>query len=123
MTITTSTILLPQMKFHAYHGVMPQERLVGAQFIVSVEATVHFTKAILTDQLDGTISYADIHQVVKEEMSFPSALLEHVAGRIVKRLFKDFPTIEFLKVEVMKQNPPMEADIPAAGVRIEAKRD
>ena len=122
MTITTSTILLPQMKFHAYHGVMSQERLVGTQFSVSVEANVHFTKAILTDQLDGTISYADIYQAVKEEMSIPSALLEHVAGRIAQRLFKDFPTIETLKVEVMKQNPPMGADILTAGVRIEVKR-
>lgn len=122
MTILSSTILLPQMQFHAHHGVLPQERLVGAQFTVSIEATVRFDEALLTDRLEGTVSYADIHQAVKEEMAVPSALLEHVAGRIAHRLFQDFPLIEALRIELMKQNPPMGADIPAAGIRLEVKR-
>lgn len=122
MTILSSSILLPHMQFHAYHGVLPQERLVGAQFTVSLEAQVRFDEALLTDRLEGTVSYADIHQAVKEEMATPSALLEHVAGRIARRLFHDFPTIESLKLELMKQNPPMGADIPAAGVRLEVTR-
>lgn len=123
MTILSSSILLPHMQFHAYHGVLPQERLVGAQFTVSLEVKVHFDEALQSDSLEGTISYADIHQAVKEEMAIPSALLEHVAGRIARRLFHDFPTIEALKLELMKQNPPMGADIPAAGVRLEAHQD
>ena len=122
MTILSSSILLPHMQFHAYHGVLPQERLVGAQFTVSLEVKVRFDEALLTDRLEGTICYADIHAAVKEEMATPSALLEHVAGRIARRLFHDFPTIESLKVELMKQNPPMGADIPAAGVRLDVTR-
>lgn len=123
MQLTSSHILLPQMSFHARHGVMPQERLVGARFTVSIEAAVRFDEALLTDRLEGTVSYADIHQAVKEEMAIPSALLEHVAGRIARRLFHDFPLIDALKIELMKQNPPMGADIPAAGVRIEVTRE
>ena len=122
MTILSTTILLPQMQFHARHGVLPQERLVGAQFTVSLEAQVRFDEALLTDRLEGTVSYADIHQAVKEEMATPSALLEHVAGRIARRLLHDFPLIQALKIELMKQNPPMGADIPSAGVRLEVKR-
>ena len=122
MTIQSTTILLPQMYFHAHHGVLPQEHLVGAQFTVSLEVATRFDQALLSDNLEGTISYADIHAAVKDEMSTPSALLEHVAGRIARRLLQDFPTIDSLKIEVMKQNPPMGADIPAAGVRIEVKR-
>ena len=122
MTILSSSILLPQMQFHAYHGVLPQEHLVGAQFTVSLEVATRFDQALLSDNLEGTISYADIHAAVKDEMSTPSALLEHVAGRIAHRLLHDFPTIDSLKIEVMKQNPPMGADIPAAGVRLEATR-
>lgn len=122
MQILSSSILLPHMQFHAHHGVIPQERLVGSLFTVSIEAQTRFEEALLTDRLEGTVSYADIHQAVKEEMAIPSALLEHVAGRIARRLFHDFPTITVLKIEVMKQNPPMGADIPAAGVRIEVTR-
>jgi len=122
MTILSTTILLPQMHFHAHHGVLPQERLVGAQFTVSLEAQVRFDEALQSDSLEGTVSYADIHQAVKEEMTTPSALLEHVAGRIARRLLHDFPLIQALKIELMKQNPPMGADIPSAGVRLEVTR-
>lgn len=122
MTILSTTILLPQMHFHARHGVLPQERLVGAQFTVSLEVSTRFDEALQSDRLEGTISYADIHAAVKDEMSTPSALLEHVAGRIAHRLLHDFPTIDSLKLELMKQNPPMGADIPAAGIRLEVKR-
>lgn len=122
MIITKSSIVLPNMQFYAHHGVMQQERLVGAQFNVSIEATICFEKAVYSDQLDGTVSYADIYQVVREEMGIPSNLLEHVAGRIARRLFEEFSAIENLKIEVMKQNPPMGADILTAGVRIEVKR-
>ena len=122
MTIQSTTIPLPQMHFHAHHGVLPQEPLVAPQLTVSLEVAPRFDQALLSDNLEGTISYADIHAAVKDEMSTPSALLEHVAGRIAHRLLHDFPTIDSLKIEVMKQNPPMGADIPAAGVRIEVKR-
>ena len=122
MTILSTTILLPQMHFHAHHGVLPQERLVGAQFTVSLEVSTRFDQALQSDRLEGTISYADIHAAVKDEMSTPSALLEHVAGRIAHRLLHDFPTIDSLKIELMKHNPPMGADIPAAGIHLEVKR-
>ena len=114
MQLLSTTILLPQMQFHARHGVLPQERLVGALFTVSLEAGVRFDEALQSDSLEGTVSYADIHQAVKEEMDIPSALLEHVAGRIVAHLFKDFPTIEQIELKLSKRNPPMGADIDAA---------
>ncbi len=122
MQLLSTTILLPQMHFHAPHGLLPQERLVGAQFTVNLEAQVRFDEALQSDRLEGTISYADIHAAVKDEMSTPSALLEHVAGRIAHRLLHDFPLISALKLELMKHNPPMGADIPSAGVRLEVKR-
>ena len=123
MKATDMYIRLEGMKFYAFHGVLPQENLVGANFYVDLKLKTDFTQAAETDELEGTVSYADIHAAVKEEMAIPSALLEHVAGRIIHRLFHDFPTIESLKVELMKQNPPMGADIPAAGVRLEAHQD
>lgn len=123
MVINNSYILLPHMRFHAHHGVMEQERVVGCTFTVSLEVKVRFDKALSDDKLENTISYADIHAAVKEEIKITSSLLEHVAGRIAKRLFLDFPSIESLRIEVMKQKPPMGADIKEAGVRIEAERD
>ena len=51
-------------------------------------------------------------------MGIPSKLLEHVCGRIVERLFRDFPAIEEVEIKLSKRNPPMGADIDAAGVEM-----
>ena len=70
----------------------------------------------------NTVSYADVHEAIKEEMAIPSKLLEHVCGRIVKRLFHDFPAVESIDLKLSKRNPPMGADLDAAGVEVHCDR-
>ena len=109
-------IRLEGMKFHAFHGVLPQENLVGANFYVDLKLKTDFTHAAATDNLEGTVSYADIHTLVKEEMAIPSQLLEHVCHRITSRIFKEFSTIETIDISLFKENPPMGACAQRIGV-------
>ena len=55
-------------------------------------------------------------------MDIPSKLLEHVAGRILQRLFDNFPSISRIHLTLTKENPPMGADCREAGVEIEAEK-
>jgi dihydroneopterin aldolase len=121
--ITSAHIFLEDVVFHAYHGVLPQESKVGNSFIVNVRLKTNLTSAVETDDLATTVDYADIYKVLKEEMEIPSKLLEHVCGRIVTHLFRDFPAIEEVALRLTKQNPPMGADIHACGVEVCCKRD
>ena len=73
-----------------------------------------------TDELDGTISYAEVCDTVKAEMAKPSKLLEHVAGRICNALFHRFPTATAIHLELLKENPPMAAQCTGAGITIDA---
>lgn len=114
----STKIFLRQVRFHAYHGVLEQERRVGNDYAINVVAECDFTHAMLTDELEDTVSYADIYRVVKEEMAIPSKLLEHVAGRIGERLFTAFPSIQSLDISIMKVNPPFGADCEGAGVEV-----
>lgn len=111
------------IRFHASHGVMPQERTVGADFVVDVRVGYDITHAMLTDDVDNTVSYADVFEVVKREMKRPSRLLEHVAGRIGKALFAEFPALESVDLSVTKCNPPMGADCRGAGVEVHLTRN
>jgi len=115
-------ITLDQLKFYAYHGVSPQETKVGNTFIIDIKLKVGIVEAIETDNLNYTVSYADIYEAIKSEMEIPSKLLEHVSGRIIKRLFHDFATIENIELKLSKQNPPMGADTAGAGIIIHAER-
>lgn len=118
MKTQSMNIILNEMKFYSYHGVLPQENTVGAEYKVSLDIETDFSEAAATDNLDGTINYADIHEAVKEEMNIPAKLLEHLAYRISKRMFTDFPTIKSIEITIFKENPPMGADCKNVGVKV-----
>lgn len=96
---------------------------MGAFFIINLSVQTDFRRAMETDELEATISYADIFEVVKAEMAIPSRLLEHVAGRICRAILQCFPAAEAVHLELLKENPPMGAECAGAGVCLEMTRE
>lgn len=123
MKLMSSKIYLRNVRFHAFHGVLPQEGIVGNDYLVNLVLDYDFSSAMQTDDLQGTLNYAEVYQKVREEMAVPSKLLEHVAGRIAYRLFSDFPEIQKLQLSITKVNPPMGADSDGAGVEVVLTND
>ena len=118
MQATDMYIRMEGMKFYAFHGVMPQENVVGSYFYINLKLKTDFTRAAETDVLEKEASYAEIYTIVKEEMETPSKLLEHVCQRIAQRIFTDFPTIEAIDIRLNKENPPMGACAKNIGVEV-----
>lgn len=123
MKLSSSYISLNRLRFHARHGVLPQERATGGEFIVSVRAKYLFDKALESDNVDDTINYAEIFEIINKEMVTPSCLLEHLAGRIGRSIFNRMPMIESLDITVEKTNPPMGADSDGAAVELHLIND
>ena len=123
MKLMSSKIYLRNVRFHAFHGVLPQEGIVGNDYLVNLVLDYDFSSAMKTDDLQGTLNYAEVYQKVREEMAVPSKLLEYVAGRIAHRLFSDFPEIQKLQLSITKVNPPMSADSDGAGVEVVLTND
>lgn len=118
MKLSSSYILLQNLKFHAFHGVLPQERLTGNDYMVDLSIKYDVSGALTSDDVNDTLNYAEVFQLVAQEMAVPSALLERVAGRIGDRLFRRYPGIEEVELKIVKQNPPMGADCKGAGVDV-----
>lgn len=112
-------IKLEGMRFHAFHGVMPAEGIVGGEYLVSVKFEYDFTEAELNDNLSGTLDYSLVYDIVKQEMQIKSKLIEHVGGRIFKSLKSAFPAISSLSVSVCKFNPPITGEVQSATITIE----
>ena len=110
MRIESGYIFLKDLRFHAFHGVMPQERKVGGDFLVSLRMGYDISKAMRTDEVSDTLNYAKVYTLVRKEMEQPSALLERVAGRIAEALFASDPKILSIDLWLTKVNPPMGAD-------------
>ena len=109
---------MKEVRFYAYHGVMPQERKVGGDFTVSLRVGVDLNRPVASDDVADTLNYATLYEVVKREMAIPSQLLEHVAGRIGQSVFETFPQVLSIDLTLMKLNPPMGADSEGAGVEL-----
>ena len=116
MHLTESYICLQEVRFYAFHGVMPQERSVGGEFLVSVKVGYPLEKAMSSDDVADTLNYAALYELVKKEMMQPSSLLEHVMGRIVEAIEKAFPEVASVEVKIKKVNPPMGSDCKGAEV-------
>lgn len=123
LKLMSSKIYLRNVRFHAFHGVLPQEGIVGNDYLVNLVLDYDFSSAMKTDDLQGTLNYAEVYQKIREEMAVPSKLLEHVAGRIAHRLFSDFPEIQKLQLSITKVNPPMGANSDGAGVEVVLTND
>lgn len=123
MRLITSYVYLDKVRLHAFHGAMEQETKVGGEFEVSLKAYRNVFYAARADDLEYTVNYAALLDVVKQEMSRPSRLLENVAWRIIESVFFDFPEVSKVEVDVKKINPPMSADTSGAGVVMMMKRD
>jgi dihydroneopterin aldolase len=104
------------MRFFAHHGVSHQELLTGNHFSVDLLLSFPFEQATLSDNLDHTLSYALVYEVVQQQMLIPSHLLEHLARRILDQLKLNFPLLTHITITVSKLNPPLPGSVASASV-------
>ena len=121
MKIKNSFLTVSDIEIFAAHGALEQERNIGNEFRVSV--TVYFDAkcAMEYDDLEHTVNYANIVEVVRRIMGEPSILIENVAYRLIKALCEAFPIVESGTVSVTKVHPPI--SIPNGGATFSASFD
>ncbi len=104
------------IKLYAYHGCLPEEALIGGNYLVSVYVDADVAQALENDELMNTVDYVMINQIVEEEMAIRSKLIEHVAGRILKRIEVSDRRIRHAGVKVRKLSPPINGDVSEVSV-------
>lgn len=109
-----TTLHISNIECHSYHGCLKEESVIGGRFTVDVILSNDFSKAVHSDDLRDTADYVLIHQVVREEMDIASRLIEHVSGRILKRLSGIYSEAKNITVIIKKYNPPVNGQIGAA---------
>lgn len=116
-------IIVKDLKIFAYHGVNPEEKEDGQNFVFDIVAYLPLDKPCETDNVDDTVSYAKIIKAVRRiATSEKNDLLEHVAKRVADGLFEEFPKIESLKITLKKPEAPIKADFAYVAVEIERDR-
>jgi len=116
-------VQLENIKAYAHHGCLPQETNIGSDYLVNVSVEADLLRASISDQLKDTVDYVHINRIVKQEMAIPSKLLEHVAKRIIDRIFLELPSVENANVSVSKINPPINGDVEKVTVALNLSRE
>lgn len=116
-------IALRDARFHAFHGVMEQERHIGNEFAVDLEVSLPLPatqtlKVSVSDDINSTISYAELFDCVKAHMKKPHALLEHLAASIIDDIAERWPNVTGIDIRVTKLAPPIPGSSCSACVSI-----
>lgn len=111
------TIALEQATFYAYHGLYPEEAIIGNHFVLDVAVRIPGTVAI--DDLSETVNYQGIYEIAAAVMVIPKPLLEEVVYDLSGALKQRYPAIQHSIVTLRKMNPPMGASIRNSLVSLE----
>ena len=104
-------VILKDIRVYAFHGCMEEEELIGSDYIVNLEVETDMHQPAYSDLLEDAVDYVQLNSIVKEEMLIRSRLLEHIAQRIIDKIFKQFPMVKNVEVKVAKQNPPIGGEV------------
>jgi dihydroneopterin aldolase len=102
-------LTLKNIRLSGKHGVFEKEKISGNTFEVDVEFYGDFSAAAHSDQLDDTIDYSLVAQVVEQVISGESVdLIEHLAHQLIEALKSQFEQAQRIKLRLRKLQPPMQ---------------
>lgn len=116
-------ILMNQMVFFAYHGVMPEENRLGQKFIIDAELEVDLESSGRTDDVNDTVSYADVFYTIEKIVTKEQfKLIEKLAYEIAVQILNNYMKIEAVTVRVLKPEAPVAGNFRNFGVEICKRR-
>lgn len=115
-------IILNEMSFYGYHGVLPSEKEQGQIFLVTLEIYLDLSRAGETDNLEHTVNYAEIYQEIKELVEKKQySLIETLAQKIAETVLSR-EAVQEVAVQVNKPRAPLPGNFESVGVIIRRGR-
>lgn len=116
-------IILKGLLFQAKHGYFPEEKKYSQKFIIDAVVMTSLDHAGKTDDLDQTINYAVLYEIIKAQVSQKSYnLIETLAAQIAFDLLNFRPEIQEVIITVYKPNPPVDGNYDYFAVEIQRDR-
>ena len=83
-------IILKDMAFYGYHGLLKEESVLGQKFFIDIEIGTDTKEAGINDDFTKTINYAEVYEITREftedkRFNLIEALAENIASEILNR--------------------------------------
>ena len=107
---------LKEVQFFAYHGICEGEEKTGSRFEVNL--SVWYDSGIPVTEIEQTINYVTLYEIVKQQMQERRGLLETVAESVCSNIYKAYPFIKEIIIEIDKRTPPIENFEGSTGITL-----
>lgn len=115
------SIHLHQLQIHAYHGLYEEEKVLGNDFVLDL--TVGYQPASLPiTELEHTINYVSLYELVQKHMQNATPLLETVVSNIALAILAQFSLSEEVNIAIRKLHPPIAGFTGSTGVSLSIQR-
>ncbi|MDP4182689.1 MAG: dihydroneopterin aldolase [Bacillota bacterium] len=117
-------IIMKNMRFYGYHGVLPEEREDGQNFEIDVELYLDLKKAGISDELKDSVDYSQVYGIIKEiTESNKFRLVEKLGESISREILSRFKEVERITVCVKKPEAPIDGEFGWVGIEITRSRN
>ena len=108
-------IELKKIRFFAHHGLYAEERKTGNEFEVNLSVAYTPVAGTITD-LDETVNYEKLYELLKTEMQKSRDLLETFVMEVTEVIHGSFPRIKRVEISITKLQPPIAGFSGSVGV-------
>ncbi|MFQ9063756.1 MAG: dihydroneopterin aldolase [Eubacterium sp.] len=116
-------ISIKGLKLFAYHGVNPEEKENGQNFVIDLDYYVNIARACQMDTLDDTVSYAKVVKTIRRVFTAEKYdLIERAAQVIADAVLDEFDDIFKVEVTLKKPEAPISAEFDYVAVSIMRER-
>jgi len=115
-------IRLRNIRLHAYHGCLDEEKILGSTFEINVQLGLDLSRAGKSGKIEDTVNYAEVYDLIRREMQQRENLLEKAAYRTAEKIMDTFPQVECVEFSLAKLHPPLPGQMEKSEITIRLKR-
>ena len=117
-------IIIKDLRIFAYHGVNPEEKENGQDFVIDLIAELDLSVPCVTDNVEDTVSYAKIIKTVIAVFTAEKYdLLEKAAAVVCDAVLKQYKKIRAVEITLKKPEAPIKADFGFVTVQLRRVRE
>ena len=99
-------IYLQNLQFNSFHGLFPEEKILGNQFTVNATIKYKPTTDVIVN-IEETINYQSIYEIIEKRMLVATELLETLVMNIANDILNKFSIANEIEISITKKNPPI----------------
>ena len=116
-------IFIEGLEVYGHHGVPAEERVLGQRLVFDVRLTTEECRGAQTDEVDDTVDYTEVIDVITELATVDSySLLERIAQMTAETILVKFPELDEVWVQVSKPQPPVACALASVAAAVELSR-